>query len=129
MGTGSPNSQMNLGLAIHFREQGEVQRAEELYRQILEKDPDNATARNRLAGLCLASGRFEEAAVNYEQVIAVLPNDAAVHNDRGIALAQVGKLSEAASSFQQRSASIPITPKPITTSVLSLPRKAGCRKL
>jgi tetratricopeptide (TPR) repeat protein len=90
-----------LALAVQSKEQGEVPRAEKLYRRILDKDPDNATARKHLAGICLSLGRFEEAAGNFQQLLRVLPNDAAIHNDRGIALAQLGKLSEAASCFQQ----------------------------
>jgi tetratricopeptide (TPR) repeat protein len=90
-----------LAQAIQFQEQGEVQRAEEVYRRILDQDPDKATARKRLAEICLAGGRFDEAVANYQQLVRVLPNDEAVRNDMGIALAQVGKLGEATACFQQ----------------------------
>jgi Flp pilus assembly protein TadD len=86
--------------AIEAQERGEAVQAEALYRKVLVKSPENTMARNRLARICLASGRCQEAVINYEQLLGVLPNHAAVHNDKGIALAELGKLSEAASCFQ-----------------------------
>jgi Tfp pilus assembly protein PilF len=91
----------SLRRAIQAQEQDEIEQAEAIYRQVLEKNPDNTTARNRLARICLASGRCDEALENYQKLLRLLPNQAALLNDKGIALTELGKLSEAISSFKQ----------------------------
>lgn len=59
---------LRFALANHWYEQGELQRAESEYRNILAAAPDAVMARNNLAWLLAVEGRTDEAA-------AVLPDD------------------------------------------------------
>jgi tetratricopeptide (TPR) repeat protein len=94
-----PDNALARGLDYHRA--GHLHEAEQIYRQILQDDSDNIDAFCCLAGLCMAQGRFAEAASIFQQVIRLRPHQAEIHNDLGVAFAQQGKAAEALASFQQ----------------------------
>jgi tetratricopeptide (TPR) repeat protein len=94
-----PDNALARGLDYHRA--GHLHEAEQIYRQILQDDSDNIDAFCCLAGLCMAQGRFAEAASIFQQVIRLRPHQAEIHNDLGVAFAQQGKTAEALASFQQ----------------------------
>jgi Flp pilus assembly protein TadD len=89
-----------LAQGMQKQQTGELSEAAQLYRQILEVDPDHAEALYRLAGICLASGSVQEAVLNYQKVLDHCPNEAMVHSDLGIAFAQLGQWEEATACFR-----------------------------
>jgi tetratricopeptide (TPR) repeat protein len=54
----------------------DVARAEELARKLIERDPDPAAARARLASVLLARHAFEEALIEAEEAAAIAPRSA-----------------------------------------------------
>src|SRR5438477_13116776 len=86
--------------AMQKQQAGELPEAAQLYRQVLEVDPDHAQALYRLAGVCLVSGSVQESMLNYQKILNHCPNDAVVHSDLGIAFAQLGQWEQATASFR-----------------------------
>ncbi|MFN0197405.1 MAG: tetratricopeptide repeat protein [Planctomycetaceae bacterium] len=63
-----------LSQAVAFQRQGELGRAERLYRELLKTQPDHRQARGYLAGILLATQRPAEAEPLYRQSIAEQPD-------------------------------------------------------
>jgi Tfp pilus assembly protein PilF len=95
------NSTDALALGLHYHRSGYLQQAEEIYRQVLEGDAANADALAYLGAICMAQGRFAEAAANLQEVVRLRPQFAEMYNDLGVAFAQQGKAEEAVTSFLQ----------------------------
>jgi len=79
---------------------GQLQRAEELYREILLADPGNAEAHYFLGAACQAVGKLPEAVANLRQAVRLRPEHFAAHNHLGVVLVQQGQVAEAIASFQ-----------------------------
>jgi Flp pilus assembly protein TadD len=90
-----------LALAVQYHQSGQFYWAEQLYRQILQVNPEHADTLCLLAGICMASGRLDEAVVYYQTVLRVRPYQSTVHSDLGIALVQLGRREEATACFRQ----------------------------
>jgi Flp pilus assembly protein TadD len=90
-----------LELGKQHQRAGNLAEAEWLYQQVLLAEPHHPDALRQLATLCLASGRFVEAASALGRVLQLEPPTAAVHNDLGIALAQQGLADDAFAHFQR----------------------------
>ena len=90
-----------LALAVERHQAGNVDYAEEVYRRVLQADPDNVDAWCYLATACLDSSRLPEAVEHYRQALRLRPDHAAAHSDLGIALAQLGRTEEAAACFRE----------------------------
>jgi tetratricopeptide (TPR) repeat protein len=83
-----------------YHRAGQLQRAEELYREILQTDPVNADVYYLLGAACQTLGRLDEAAASLQQAVRLSPGHAAAHNHLGVVLVQQGRLREAMASFQ-----------------------------
>ena len=96
-------AELRAALAIGRRDPqpSDPHQAQQLYRQALRADPDNADALSRLGAACLMLGQFSEAATNFQQALRLRPHQAEGHKNLGIALARQGNLAEAVASFQE----------------------------
>jgi tetratricopeptide (TPR) repeat protein len=87
--------------AIALHAQGRFPEAEQAYRAILAREPDNAEAGYRLGMLAMDAGLPDAAVPIFQQVLALRPGNAAVLADLGAAYARAGHRAEAEASFAQ----------------------------
>jgi tetratricopeptide (TPR) repeat protein len=80
---------------------GDLLGAGNLYGEILEQQPDNASVWGRLGEVYQAIGQPEDAVDSYRRALAGLPDDAGLHSNLGAALMALGRLDEAADAFAQ----------------------------
>ncbi|HYG71463.1 MAG TPA: tetratricopeptide repeat protein, partial [Actinomycetota bacterium] len=66
-GDGSGGAMATLQDALAAHADGELGRAEELYRDTLEEDPDNKFAHYNLGAIAQSRGDLEEAAASYDE--------------------------------------------------------------
>ncbi len=90
-----------LAQAVEYHQAGDVQRAEQIYRQIVQADPNHAETWCYLGVACLGAGRMEEAVAHYQRAIRIRPDHAAAHSDLGIALSQLNRRDEAVASLRE----------------------------
>ncbi|MDP6174216.1 MAG: tetratricopeptide repeat protein, partial [Rhodospirillales bacterium] len=86
---------------------GRPERAEKIYRKILESDPDHPDAHGNLGFALHAQGRLDEAVDSYSRAVALKSGWAGLHYNLGAALRQLGRLEEAVASHQAALAADP----------------------
>ena len=79
---------------------GDYRRAEHLYRNVLQLEPENATAWFMLAHLSRQGGRNGDAADYYARVLRLKPDWVEALNNRGNALTELGRFDEAIASYR-----------------------------
>jgi protein O-GlcNAc transferase len=84
-----------------YHRAGQLELAEQLYRQMLQDDPADAEVYYLLGALCQASGRLHDAAANLRQAVRLRPAHAESHNHLGLVLATLGSRDEAIAGFQE----------------------------
>jgi tetratricopeptide (TPR) repeat protein len=92
-----------LGLgALAARRNEDYQTATALWRDTVDKRPDNERARYNLgAALAQMPGRLADAVVEYEQAVRLQPDYVEAHNNLGILLAQMpGRLADAVVHYE-----------------------------
>jgi protein O-GlcNAc transferase len=87
--------------ALQHQRAGQLARAEELFRQILQLDPDHADALHLLGVLALDTQRLELAHDSIARAVELKPAHAAFHLDLGHVYRALGKLSEAKACFER----------------------------
>jgi len=92
-------------LALH--QMGRLAEAEQLYKRILQQEPDHIDALHLLGMAALQAGQKERGARLLEKVIRVRPDIAAAHSNRGVALRDLGRLAEAVASYDKAIALAP----------------------
>jgi tetratricopeptide (TPR) repeat protein len=80
-------------LALHA--QGRLAEAEEAYRAILAREPENAGVGHQLALLALDAGMPQAAVPIFEHVCLLAPGDAAFHANRGLGYLRCGRFADA----------------------------------
>jgi len=90
-----------LELAMRYHQAGDLQQAEQLYRQILQLDPLHADALHLLGLIAHQVGRNDLAIDYIRQALLLAPKFAEAHNNLGVALKEQGRLQEAAASYQE----------------------------
>lgn len=83
------------------RARGNVGAADDVYRQILDQDPDNGEAHLGLAMVLLTVGRPELAMPHFVKACAATPASHASHHGLGMGLRALGRVEEAASAFRR----------------------------
>jgi tetratricopeptide (TPR) repeat protein len=91
----------DLALARRYHQAGDVRRAEQAYRQILQGEPGNAQVWYLRGAACQALGEIGEAVACMRQAVRLQPDHAEAHNHLGVLLAQQGQMAEAEASFRQ----------------------------
>ena len=79
---------------------GDLNRAEELYRQAIETDPQQAESWFLLGMVCEAQGRVGEALTHYERAVDLRPGYPAALHQLGLMLAALGRHAEAVVRFR-----------------------------
>ncbi|MGI0496854.1 tetratricopeptide repeat protein, partial [Limnospira platensis] len=83
------------------RAAGRYREAEQIWREFLEIEPNNAIAHYNLGNALADQGKLPEAIEAYRRALALDPNYAAAHDNLGIALADQGKLPEAIEAYRR----------------------------
>jgi len=79
---------------------GQRDRAEALYRKVLQKAPDHADALHLLGLIAHERGRHQRAIQLIRRALAVVPDFPAAHANLGSALKAIGRRTEAAGAYQ-----------------------------
>lgn len=82
-------------------ETGDLARAEEIYRSILQDTPSHVQAWYLLGATCQALGKLEEAEASFLQALSLQPDHAEAHNHLGVTFAQRKQVDRAIARFQQ----------------------------
>jgi Flp pilus assembly protein TadD len=90
-----------LATGWHFHQTGELARAEQTYRQVVEREPDNAQGWYLLGSVYQARGDLPAAAVHLDRALQLRPGYLEALNRRGILYALQGQLAEAAAKFRE----------------------------
>jgi predicted O-linked N-acetylglucosamine transferase (SPINDLY family) len=88
-------------LALRHHQAGQLQQAEQIYRQILAQQPGNPDALHLLGLLAHQVGQHDMAVDLIHQAIARKPNFPGAYSNLGIALKAKGQLDEAIAAFRQ----------------------------
>ena len=80
---------------------GKLPQAEQVFRQILQTAPQNATAWCFLGMICHDTGRFDEAVKCYRRALELKPDFQEVHNNLGNTLFSLGKTDEAVAHLKK----------------------------
>ncbi len=88
-------------LALQHHQAGQLQQAENIYRQILTQHPQHAGALHYLGILAGQAGRTDIAIDLIRQAITIQPNDAQAFNSLANALREAGRLDDAVAAARQ----------------------------
>lgn len=95
------NSQAALRQATHHHQAGQLQQAEQLYRQVLEVEPKNADALHLLGVIASQAGEYEAAVNLITQALEIKPNYADAHYNLGNVLDNQGRFEEAIDCYRR----------------------------
>ena len=99
-----------LATAAVCHDAGQLQQAENLYRDILSKDPACAPARHRLGVLAFQTGQVEAALKLIDSAAVLEPENAVFHMSLGAILRSQGRLQEAEAACRKSVALDPENP-------------------
>ncbi len=85
---------------LHHRA-GRLEKAEELYRLILNTQPDHVAAINELGRVLQDQGNLDEAITMFRQVIALQPGKALGYRNLGVVLWRSGKVEESFATLRR----------------------------
>ena len=104
----SPKQQVSKGSADHAAKeqraadlinQGKLQEAEVVYRELISAKTENHIVYGNLAAICGMQGRFDELIELLRKALKLKPNYPEAHNNLGIALKEQGDLDGAIASY------------------------------
>ena len=87
--------------AFKFHQEGKLDEAEHLYREILKIEPEIYSIHYNLGLIMQNLGRLDEAELSYQKVIALKPEHPDAYNSLGIILYQMSRLDKAEVSFKK----------------------------
>jgi tetratricopeptide (TPR) repeat protein len=87
--------------AVALHQQGQLGAAEQVYLQVVQRDPRHAEAIHHLGVLAFRAGAFADAVRLIGDSLALQRRNAAAHSNLGLALQQLGRLEEALASFER----------------------------
>jgi protein O-GlcNAc transferase len=90
-----------LSVALQHHQKGDLQRAESIYRQILQADPSQAVALHFLGVIAHQVGRNDVAVDLIRQSLAIDPFNEGFHCNLGMAYQAQGKVNEATASYRE----------------------------
>ena len=88
----------NLQDAISLHQQGKLEQAEVIYRQLLEIDPTNADALHLLGVISYQNGQYQSAVTIIGQAIEINPNVESYYSNLSLALQELKEFDEAVAS-------------------------------
>ncbi|MDF5738401.1 MULTISPECIES: tetratricopeptide repeat protein [unclassified Nostoc] len=90
-----------LKLAIQHHRAKRLTQAEEVYRQIIDVNPQQLEAVYGLGMLAQQRGQYQNAEQFFQAALQLQPEAAAIHNSLGFSLQQQGKLEEAIACYEK----------------------------
>jgi len=102
-GVESLGIQCRLNLGTLFKERGELEKALDQYRQVLDARPDHVLALGSVGDCLMALERFEEAIRSYKRALKGLPEGEErrnLQNDLGVCFFKMGDLGKAVGEFK-----------------------------
>ena len=90
-----------LAAGIQHHRSGNFGQAQEIYRQLLAANPQDAVVFNLLGALCIDSGQLEEAGVRLAEALRLQPDFAAAHDNLGLLLTAQNRFTEAVVSLRR----------------------------
>jgi predicted TPR repeat methyltransferase/Flp pilus assembly protein TadD len=97
----SPANQKILNLAVQHHNAGRLSEAENLYRRILQTDPNHPNALHLLGVIAHQIGKSDIAVDLIKKSLAIKPDVAEAHNDLGAALHELKRLDGAVASYRK----------------------------
>jgi len=88
-------------LAIRHHQAGNLQQAENVYKEILKSHPNNFYALQYLGVLNIQYGKYDSAIEYIEKALQANPNDSHAYYNYGIALGAKGQIDEALNCYQK----------------------------
>jgi predicted O-linked N-acetylglucosamine transferase (SPINDLY family) len=88
-------------LAFEHYQQGNLHKAEYIYREILKVQPDNVVAHCNLGIVLREKGQLDEAITCYQKAVKLNPNLADVYCNLGSAFQEKGQLDETITCYQK----------------------------
>jgi len=89
-----------LALAVQYHQAGALLQAEQLYRQILQVDPQQVEVHMNLATLQRQRGQLDEAVASLHAALRLRPDSVVAYTNLGTLLRQQGRLDEAIGCYQ-----------------------------
>ena len=86
--------------AVELINQGKLQEAEAIYRELIEEGTNNYIVFYNLAKLCRMQGKFNELINLLRQALELKPNYPEAHNNLGVSLQEQGDLTAAIDSYK-----------------------------
>jgi len=102
-----PSIQGALGQAIRHHNSGRLSHAEDIYRQILQTDPNQPVALHLLGLIAHQLENYHAAADLIMKAIALKPDYAEAHCDLGLTFHEQGRFDEATASYQKALSILP----------------------
>ena len=93
--------QQSLDLAVQHHNAGDLPKAEGVYQQILQTEPNQPVALHLLGVIAYQVGKYDIAVELIGKALAVNPDFAEAHSNLGAALADLGRQQDAANSFRK----------------------------
>ena len=93
--------QQALDLAVQHHTAGDLSKAEGIYQQILETDPDYPDALHLLGVVSHQKGEDDRAVDLITKALAIQPDFAEAHSNLGLTLKELGRLDEAVISYHK----------------------------
>ncbi len=90
-----------LGVALQHHQSGELQQAEQLYRRILDAQPDQPDALHLLGVVAHQTGRNQAALQSISRAIAINPNSPQMYNNVAHVQEALGERQQAAESYRR----------------------------
>ncbi|HWY85823.1 MAG TPA: tetratricopeptide repeat protein [Gemmataceae bacterium] len=90
-----------LAVALEHHQGGRLQAAEQIYRQILEVEPNHPDALHLLGVIASAVGQLETAVQYMERSLELRPDNAGAHYNLGNAFIKLGKIDEAVACYRR----------------------------
>ena len=87
--------------AREHHQAGRLAQAEEIYKQILQRQPDNAAVLSKLGAALAGQGRLDETLTPLQRAIELEPDLVEAHNNLGAAFQILGRLDDARRVFMQ----------------------------
>jgi tetratricopeptide (TPR) repeat protein len=90
-----------LATGLHYHQAGQLDQAQQIYRQVVAAQPDNADAWSLLGAVCINLNRLDEAAEHLAEALRLNPDHFAAHDNLGVLLARQKRYAEAIASFRR----------------------------